>query len=46
MLLCLFPKEEYGHLVLPAMFDVVDDTVAVKKAILSVSFIFYHAVPN
>jgi len=27
--------EEYGHLVLLAMFDVVDDTVAVRKAILS-----------
>ena len=30
-------KEEYGHMVLLAMFDVVDDTKLVSKAILDVS---------
>ena len=30
-------SEEHGHLVLLALFDCVDDTVLVKKAILSVS---------
>jgi len=28
-------KEEYGHLVMLSLFDVIDDTVLVKKAILS-----------
>jgi len=31
-------KEEYGHLVLLALFDVVDDTKLVQKAILDVRF--------
>ena len=30
-------KEEYGHLVLLTLFDVVDDTKLVQKAILTVS---------
>ena len=30
-------SEEHGHLVLLALLDCVDDTVLVKKAILSVS---------
>lgn len=29
-------KEEYGHLVMLALFDVVDDTKLVQKAILDV----------
>jgi pumilio family protein 6 len=36
-------KEEFGHMVLLRLFDVVDDTVLVRKAILSVrSFIDVH----
>ena len=30
-------KEEHGHMVLLALFDVVDDTKLVSKAILDVS---------
>ena len=30
-------QEEYGHLVLLALFDVIDDTVLVKKVIFPVS---------
>ncbi len=33
-------SEEHGHLVLLALFDCVDDTVLVKKAVLSVSEIY------
>lgn len=31
------PQGEFGHLVLLAMFDCVDDTKLVKQAVLSVS---------
>ena len=32
-------KEEYGHLVLLALFDVVDDTKLVQKALIDVSLL-------
>ena len=42
-LVCKICKEENGHIVLMAIFDSVDDTVLVRKAILSVSFFLIHS---
>ena len=33
-------KEEYGHMVLLVVFDVVDDTTLVNKIIIAVSILF------
>lgn len=35
--------EEYGHVVMLGVFDTVDDTVLVKKALLSVRLTHYRA---
>ena len=35
-----FTQEEYGHLVMLSLFDVIDDTVLVKKVIFPVSNCF------
>ena len=37
-------QEEYGHLVLLALFDVVDDTKLVQKAILDVRLLYCNTI--
>lgn len=37
-------QEEYGHLVLLALFDVVDDTKLVQKAILDVRLLYFSRI--
>ena len=42
--LFVFFQEEFGHLVLLALFDCVDDTVLVKKIMFSVRFTLLYSI--